>query len=418
MFTPKLIETYKSSKSTMPLRTWVNIIGKNLPQFKNDEDIFNPVPINIKMAPGANGSVRVAVSPSSDWYKTLVNAVEKMTGKSNISIVSYVGKPIQGMEIHRIAHLGECDIIDNKTGKVIRMDKIVPPPLELSTNKIAQLKNWWNDNREVLSTQIASELKGLTMAEIAAATVAEGPVFEVIDNHIRNNTLHGLDWPEFTKTFGKHIDSKEVAGSILESVRQSLIANEKQIRDFHASDGGSESSLWKKTTVGKNKYKDDFTMFRDVVEDAVYHPMVGQKIIQSLTYGKIDKRVSARGRQPARRRRAPPKKMGEQHPVSSYYKLHYKVHGKLPGHVIEGYNKGRVESQYTGDSDRAIDMFNLYSGRAVTRKPLPELVPIEMDLPELVPIESKLPELVPILPELVPIEYIDDEYEPKLTDFL
>jgi hypothetical protein len=110
--------------------------------------------------------------------------------------------------------------------------------------------------------------------------------------------------------------------------------------------------------------------------------------------------------------------MGEQHPVSSYYKLHYKVHGKLPGHVIEGYNKGRVESQYTGDSDRAIDMFNLYSGRAVTRKPLPELVPIEMDLPELVPIESKLPELVPILPELVPIEYIDDEYEPKLTDFL
>ena len=58
-------------------------------------------------------------------------------------------------------------------------------------------------------------------------------------------------------------------------------------------------------------------------------------------------------------------------------------------------------------------MFNLFSGRAVNRKPLvasklpeltelPELVPIgeELILPELVPIGGEqFPELVPILPE-------------------
>jgi len=268
MYKPRLLQSYKSSKSTLPIATWVNIVGKKLPQFQNDEDIYNPVPLNIKIAGGintSNGSVCVSVSPTNNqWYEHLVEAVGKMVGKNDISIVTYTGKPIQDLPIQQVAHVGECSVIDSK-GKVVRLSKVVPPPLELATNKIAQLKGWWDDNREHLSTKIATELKGLTMAEIANATTVEGPVFNAIDEHLNSNTLHDLEWNEFTRTFGKPIDSKVVSESILESVRQSLIANEKQIRDFHATEG-SEASLWKKTTAGKNKYKDDFTMFRDVVE--------------------------------------------------------------------------------------------------------------------------------------------------------
>ncbi len=439
MFTPKLVQSYKSSKSILPIGTWVQIIGKNLPQFKNNEDIYNPIPLSIKIAGGintSNGSVSVSVAPyDPNWYENLVAAVGKMTGKSDISIVSYVGKPIQGMNIQNVSQVGECDVIDNKTGEIVRLKKIVSPPLELSTNKVAQLKGWWDSNKDDLSKKIASELKGLTMAEIAQATSVDGKVFDVINEHLKSNTLHDMEWHDFTKTFGRPIDSEEIAGAILDSVKSSLIANEKQIRDFHATEGiGSEATLWKKTAVGKNKYKDDFTMFRDVVDDAIYHTRVGQKIVQAISIGKRMGGGKVRGRRPLTFPQK--KKVNNYHPVASYYKEHhYNVHGKLPGHVIESYNKsfGKIETEYHGDSDRAVDMFNLFSGRAVNRKPLvasklpeltelPELVPIgeELILPELVPIGGEqFPELVPILPELVKINYIDaEEYEPCLTDFL
>lgn len=464
MFTPQLVQRYKSSKSNLPLSTWVNIIGKNLPEFKNDENVFNPIPINIKIAGNtntSNGSVSVSISPSNpNWYETLVGAIEKMVNKKNIDIVNYVGVPIKNMSMGKLTCVGECDVID-KSGKTIRIDKVVQPPLELATNKTSQLKGWWNENRDELSTEIAEQLKGLTTSEIAKAVVPEGPVFNVINEYLNTHTLHDMSWDEFTSTFGRPVNSEDLANNILDSVRQSLVANEIQIRDFHATEGiGSEASLWKKTPVGKNKYKDDFTMFRDIVEDAIYHPMIGQKTIQSIIYGKVDKKINKGQRKPKNQ------KCSECNPIASYYKeYHYSTYDKLPGHVIESYNKsfGKIETKYPGDADKAIQMFNLFSGRSVSthakiesnipmERSLPKLVPIESNipmersLPELVPIgstipmERSLPELVPIgsnipmerslpklvpigskmLPKLVPIEsnIHDDDHEPSLLDFL
>lgn len=424
MYTPQLLQSYKSSKSNLPLSTWVNIIGKNLPQFKNEENIFNPVPIPVRLAEGSNGSVLISVAPSNqDWYKTVTGALEKMTGRRNISIVNYVGEPIKYMSMAKLAHVGECNVIDTTTGKSVRLPKIVPPPLELSTNKVAQLKDWWNSNREELSASIASNLKGLNMAEIAKATSPNGSVFKTINNYISNHTIKNLEWSEFTRTFGKSVDSEHLAEFILGAVKNSLTANEKQIRNYHATEG-IEASLWKKVTTGKNKYKDDFTMYQDIVDDAIFHTMVGQKVIQSIVYG-VEKKTT------------PLKRVTKEaafHPVDTYYKEHhYPVHGKLPGHVIESYNKtfGKVETKYTGNPEKAIQMFNLYVGNSVIgcknkKKKMPGLIPVESQignqfgshLPELVPIggdsqfeSHRLPELVPIgssathfeLPELVPI---------------
>ncbi len=448
MFTPQLLQTYKTSRSRLPINTWVNVVGKNLPQFAHDSDIYNPIAIQIKIAGKintSNGNVNVSIAPyDSNWYSGLVGALEKMTNQKNLNVVNYLGNPIKDLPVGQLACLGECDIID-KSGQVVRLAKVVAPPMQLATNKSAQLTEWWNSHRDELSRQIAQELKGLNMAELAKATVPEGKIQQLIESYMAKNTLHDLSWTEFIKTFGKDATSvATISASILDSIRQSMVASENQVRNYHATDGiGSEAALWKRAAGGASKYKDDFTMYRDIVEDAVFHPMVGKRVVDGILYG-----VGATVRKNSRthstdssKRIATVRKHNHDNraesvdPVASYYKeYHYPTYGKLPGHVVEDYNKsfGKVETHYPGDADKVVEMFNLFTGRAVSRskkaskKKAPqvgELIPISDSMPKLIPIgdsvrSDNMPKLIPIgdsMPKLIPIgDSVRSDNMPKL----
>ena len=443
MYKPAFIHAYKSSKSSLPINVWANAVGRRLPQFRNEEDVYCPIPIHVKIAGSlndSNGAVRLSVMPTNkEWYSDLTEALCEMTGERAVNVVNYLGTPIQGMTPEQLMAVGECDCVKSN-GTPIRLGSVVPPPLHLSTNKQGELKEWWNQMRSPLAEKIAVQLKGMTMAEIAQATLVEGPIQQIIESHLTQNTLHDLEWNKFLKTFGNgNTDSEQMSKKLLDAVRQSLVANETQIRTHHASIG-SEAALWKSNKLnGASSYKDDFTLYRDIIEDAMYHPLVGQQMVHSILYGTKEIGRRAKGGQKKKKK----KENGKAHPINSYYQtFHFQEHGKLPGHRIAELNRteGNVGSEYPGDSKRAIDMFNLFSGRAVDASPstitnlVPiarvaaflesELIPIECGacdkkkkkkknvssrMPELIPIESKLPELIPIdreLPALVPIRGI------------
>ena len=478
MYTPTLLHTYKASKSHLPIGAWISAVAKNLPQFQDNASIYNAVPVNIKIAGSpavSNGNVSVSVAAfEPNWYQSLVDSLAKMTKQpaEKIAVVSYLGEPIKDLSSGQLACIGECDIIDVTTKKPIRLAQIVAPPLKLATNKTAQLTEWWNGSRDEISRQIAASFKGLSMAELAKQTVDGGATNQLIRNYLVGHTLHNLSWDEFAKTYGKTspISADQVAGNILAHVREALVQNQTQVRNFHAISG--EATLWKRGTGAPAQTKDEFTMYRDIVEDAIFHPMIGQGVIQSVMYGVVKRGQSKPKAERSYNETPPPplsyvrrRELEEEkddefvelgNPVTSYYRdYHQPVHGKVPYHHIEALNKGygRAETKYPGDPKKVLELFNLYSGRSVIgcdacgakkkkkkhqqqeeepieRKLVPissaaavapqrRLIPIDsvgMPLPPLIRLDKAAAAAAPsALPRLIPIgSIVDDAPLPRL----
>jgi len=362
MYKPLLIYKYEHSGTQLPIDLWVRVVGKKLPEFQDDNDIYCPIPIQIKMAGNLNdptGSVRLSISPTSPkWYEELVNVVSDMVKEKNVQIVNYLGQSIKDLKPQQLVNVGECDIINPK-GKLVRIEKVVSPPLSMSSNKIGELRNWWKTNK--LSDKIALQLKGLNMHEIAVATKFGGGVQKTIKNYLESNTLHNLEWDQFLSTYGNGRTSLDhLSNKLLDAVRQSLIANEEIIKTHNAIQSVDGNALWKKTPSNSvaSHYKDDYTLYRDIVEDAVFHPRVSQQLIQGILYGTTTNQEQKK-----------PVKAVEKntfHPIRSYYHdIHYKIYGKLPGHFIETLNKKVEGNNYPGNAETAMDMFHLFSGRSL-----------------------------------------------------
>jgi hypothetical protein len=434
MYRKEYLNAWQSSRSRMPIDVWTKAVGSKLPAFSHPEDIYAPVVLDVKIAGGindSNGSVQLSVAPTdAEWYPKLIEGLEEMTGKHNLAAVNYLGEPIKNMNAIQLSKAGEIDIIDTKSQRVVRLDKVVPPPMHMSTKKAPIVKEWWETNRAKLVKMVAKSLEGLTMDEIAANTMKDGPIQKAIEKQLCSG-----DWNQFLTTYGmdnvaKNADPKDtstfISKGLLHSIRVALKANQKIIKNYHANAKiGNGSGLWNNdiitnTTTATNA----FSMYRDIVEDALYNPRIGSHMIDTILHGYERIGVIA-NRLPRRVHCTKSKISSEVHPLTSYYnKIHYPTHGKLPGHIMEQYNQNKVQStKYPGDAKVAFNIYNMLTGKTV----LPDSIP---KMPPLVPIGSittngKMPPLVPIgtigstiptgkMPPLVPIDY----KLPELEDFL
>jgi hypothetical protein len=450
MYRKEFINAWQSSRSRMPIDVWAKAVGSKLPAFSHPEDIYAPVMLDIKVAGGindSNGSVKLSVAPTdSEWYPKLIEGLEEMTGKRNLAAVNYLGEPIKDMDAKQLTNAGEIDIIDTKSQRVVRLDKVVPPPMHMSTEKAPIVKQWWETNRAKLVKTVAKSLEKLTMDEIAANTMKDGPLQKTIEQQL----CSGVDWSDFIATYGmdnvaKNANPKDTATFIskglLHSIRTALKANKPIIRKYHANAAiGDSSRLWNDDApVATTNNTNAFSMYRDIVEDALHNPRIGAHMVDTILHGYERIGVIA-NRLPRRVHCTKSKISSEVHPVASYYsKIHYPTHGKLPGHVMDQYNQNKVQStKYPGDAKVAFNIYNMLTGKTVlpdSTPKMPPLVPIgtissiatNNRMPPLVPIgtigsNSKMPPLVPIgstvptgrMPPLVPIDY----KFPELEDFL
>jgi hypothetical protein len=422
MYRKEFKNAWQSSRSRMSIDVWAKAVGSKLPAFSHPEDIYAPVMLDIKVAGGindSNGTVKLSVAPTdTEWYPKLIEGLEEMTGKRNLAAVNYLGEPIKGMNAEQLTNVGEVDIIDTKSQRLVRLEKVVPPPMHMSTEKAPVVKQWWDTHRDKLVKVVAKSLENLTMDEIAANTMKGGPLQNTIEKYIRSSVEDG-DWDRFIATYGmdnvaKNANPKEtstfIAKGLLHSIRVALKANQTVIKDHRANVAiGASDGLWSNASATTTTPIDSFSMFRNIVEDALHNPRIGSHMVDAILHGYERVGVIA-NRLPQRVHCTKSKISSEVHPVATYYsKIHYPAHGKLPGHVMDKYNQNKVQSTaYPGDAKVAFNIYNMLTGKTV----LPPLVPagtVGTKMPVLVPIGSnaKLPELIPI-----------DERMPTLEDFL
>ena len=367
MYKPSFVTAYKKSRSKLPIHVWHQVAGRHLPQFQTDEDVYTPVPINVKLSGGINdpnGSVRLSVCPTNkEWYHDLTSALTEMTGKRNIDVVNMEGKCISGFDTKHLFAAGECDIIDKTTKSVIRLESVIEPPLRMATNKGETLKQWWEDQSESISREVAQVLRGKNMSEIANATTKTGEVYKVIQSKMEQSAPN-----EFLKIYGSGLirtSAQDLSDKLLHAVRRSLVANEQQIRHYHASNVTPDQSLWKQKETAniQSSYKDDFTLYRDIIDDAIIHPAVSRDVINSVLYG--TKKIEGPIVTPSVKEQ----QFSDYHPLESFYKTYYyNTYGKLPGHVVSAYNKtigtNMQQKMFPGDADEAFNVFHMLSGRA------------------------------------------------------
>lgn len=366
MYKASFIEAHKRSRSKLPIHIWHQAVGKNLPQFQTDEDIYLPVPIYVKISGGINdpnGTVRLSVCPTNpNWYRDLTDALSDMTQIQDVDVINMEGKCISNLDTQTLFVAGECDVVNKRTGKVIRLPSVVEPPARMATNKAETLKKWWESTSENISREVAQALSGKNMIEIEAASDQGGAIHETLKASLGKCTSD-----DFFEIYGSGIprtSADELSDKLLGAICDSLVANEEQITKYHAA-SSSNKTLWRKkeTENVRSAYLDDFTMYRDFIDDAIIRPDVSRNIIHSILFGK--KRISSSSL-------SEPKKeiiVSDYHPLENFYKVHYyNTYGKLPGHVVNAYNKNIGSNMqaktFPGDADEAFCVFHMLSGYA------------------------------------------------------
>jgi len=368
MYRPEFVNAYKKSGSTLPIHAWEKFVASKLPQFQSKEDIYAPAPIFIKIRGGINepqSTIKLSVPTTSPtWYQYLTKTLENMTKISGVDVYTNTGECLKNLEPKALFCAGECDLKD-KRGNIVRLENMVTPPIKMSTNKNNTLKNWWTQNTDSLARILANKLKDMNTMELENACQPDALIQNTIQTYLESNAPNEMSWNEFIDNFGNdnnRASAKDIAKKILFTIRKGMEHNEEQIQNYQAvSSNLGGKSMFKKTTIVQSKYKDGALLYQDIIEDALTLPHLGKSVVDAIRYG--TKSVTEK-----------PKLVessvvsSDWHPLQSFYQNHYyPAHGKLPGHIMQEFNKtsGKIYNGFKGNSQEAIDRFMLYSGRAI-----------------------------------------------------
>ena len=422
MYQPLFVQVYRQMGSDLPIGVWAEVVGRNLPMFKSDNQIYNPATVRVKMTKNVTdpeGTVQLDVALSdADWYGKLTSAIGKMMGcRTPIDLVDVTGKSIHGSSYAALNSAGDLDVVDRRTRQPVYVGKIVPPPREMASDKHVDIGEWFSGLRTKLCDVITDKLQGCDMVTLQTAVAQGGPVQRAIEQTI---TASQPDWSKFLQTYARDDDAralspvavaKQLSRSVLTEVRKCLRANKKRINRFYAYKQGSGEKLWDDkvaSNVTRPVYQSDLEMFDDLVDDALSKSALAQKVYWTVHAG-TNVASSAK-----RTKSRPVLRDTGEHPLDWYYhQHHYKRFGKLPGHVVQSFNKNRgvnKRAPYPGDSIKAIAAFHLFSGRHQLPNERPGLIPLEESAHYERPISlgAEMPRLVPIAgcahPKLIPLE--------------
>lgn len=479
---PEYVAVYKASGSNLPISIWSKVIGEKLPMFHGAHNkIYKPVKLRIRLKKklvDPEGTVAIEV-PLGDktWYAKLGETLAEMTGlaASRFSIVNANGECIRDKTWNDLDNSLDLKLQDVRTGKALYVDKIIPPPKAMQSDKDRDIIEWVDNIRNGLATKIITELSHHDKTSLSAAVARDGPVQKQIQKYITGAMPSPQTWPQFLQTYAgcdavRALDPADVAHqlsqSVLVEVRKSLRAHKEQIHDYFNSlpvkSQDLEEPLWGdpvSESLGTNRYESSVQMFQDVVDAAVFQPILVTKFYYTIHNGQNvashQKGVYKKKEKKEKEKHKRKKLEGEVHPMTEFYNKHYyERFGSVPGHVRS--NLGRMPA-YPGETNRVANAFYLFSGRAPfpddikselsdlpPLTPLAKLIPFkkeneELDIPELGPLAPRgklvavknknktqlrpvaskpMPDLIPYQPHLVPIEDVMHHYEDEAEELV
>ena len=418
----------------MDIDTWCEDVGKHLSEFQSKRQIFNPVSLSVKLTPDFNdpqGSVKIQIPVTDhDWFHTLTDVISGMVNQDNIDVVDCTGESIKGFSAEQILESSGFDVVDNDSRRFIRIDNVVAPPRKMCNNKPQYILQWWETIRDDISTEVISELcKKKNMATIAPAVSLKGPLHARIESMLSGSNPFGESWNTFLQTYAvddvtRGLDTKQVtkriADIIISRLRTGLFSNQRHIGAYFSQIEDDEDQLWDDGQKSKSIYTDKTEMFKDIFEDVIFQGSLERDICDTIYHG-----YNVVQHNQKKVKFSPPRKINKQHPMDEYYHTHhYKEFGKMPGHVVNKFNKNfkkdneHVNTQYPGIPEKAMDAFYKYIGKISKPQKRPYLKPfVENEMPELVSnhdsYDNEMPELVSRKPRLIPI---NDSYDNECCD--
>lgn len=445
LYRPEFVATYRQFNSDLPIETWKEVIGKHLPMFASDNQIYQPAEVRIKLTrplTDPTGTVKIEVALSdANWYDKLLGAVGEMVQRpaGQIEIVDDCGAYIDKLNQGQLSRAGDLCVIDAKSRKPVYVAAVTAPPKHMSADKEQDIMEWLHTKRQAIADVVVNELKDKhDMIAISTAVCKDGAVQHALATYFINSRPNGESWGQFLQTYAESdavraLDPKDVAKqlarSFLVEVRKSLRASQNEIKAFYSNQqqkqqgkDGDEAKLWDdhiRAAIGaETHYESALDMFNDVVDEAVHRPVLEAKVYYVVNQGqnliaghnngkwgygkkkkKKKKHKSAKARVLSSYYATPVSAKTDTHPNDTYYhEVHYKQHGKLPGHVVRSFNKDfqakSTKRVFPGDPIRAFALYHLFCGRAVLPPATPKAMPRLERIPNSHHEEDRLPFLV------------------------
>lgn len=274
-----------------------------------------------------------------------------------------MGESIEDKSHRALLHVGELQVVSARGGNVITHPEntVVAPPRHMSADRITDVAKWHQDTlREGIVNVVTNTLKPLGRVEASIAMELNGKLQQSISSYISNSVE---DWPKFLSTYARDqvardVNLKEpkavadaIARGYLQQIRSGMRANTAQVTKFFAQKELEAISGRKAEdrplfgtvgeSVGTSQFSDAACMWREIAEDAMYHGRTERIPIAAIYDG--HQRVCAPIVQAPTRRRV---LQDVVHPLTRL-----------------GMDSSIAQKAYPGDSDRALAMYHLFSGK-------------------------------------------------------
>lgn len=246
--------------------------------------------IKIKMTPSPvdpEGTVMLnAIVGDDGWYEDLQSVIGGMVECSTVDIVDYTGTCIKTYDSKKLCGVGELDIVNTRTGKIIRVPNVVKPPLRMSANKPLCISNWYKNKRRSICNAVIDNIECNSLGGISGALQTKGTVFKAICSEIKSD-----NWKDFSadvartqavRGLGANAIAERVASLLWGGIRAEMKSHQSEIT-AHVS---NMDSMWKTDKkINESKFENKEKLFLHIVNNAVYDDALIRHVCVAINIG-------------------------------------------------------------------------------------------------------------------------------------
>ena len=276
MYTTKAKRLYQNSKSSLPFKKWLQLVG--LPRnLIRESEAYRPVEVSVLLTKkGAPHSFHVRPERQG-WYNDLQKAISMVVGRRfrDVKVVDYMGNPISNMNRQQLSTIPECDALVQ--GRAFRMTR--------ATNPVPSFAN--KTKHRLVETSVKNLLKGVItdiadnlascgdIQSLNASLQVQGQVQQLVKKAFRDNLIG----QNFIKSHSNHDSASnqtaeeiinDVSAHVLEKIKKST-SSPKYGEKIHAHMINKNGELYSSVlgVQAEGDTADYWNLQRQLVQDSM-----------------------------------------------------------------------------------------------------------------------------------------------------